>query len=139
MRSSKNMLIIISKGTSWDRGMLNYEIEKAVDYYQIPLIVAYVGYDFIHSPEKLCDLWPKSLSDRIRNSTAKYFHIAFRERLLWQLYHSLVCTVEEMIFLLLRTPLTLSKPILIRNISRSRFFESPHICGLILRKSKSKN
>ena len=28
MRSSKNMLIIISKDTSWDRGMLNFEIEK---------------------------------------------------------------------------------------------------------------
>ena len=33
MRSSKNMLIIISRDTSWDRGMLNFEIEKAVDYY----------------------------------------------------------------------------------------------------------
>ena len=45
MRSSKNMLIIISKDTSWDRGMLNFEIEKAVDYYEIPLIVAYVGWE----------------------------------------------------------------------------------------------
>lgn len=80
MRSSKNMLIIISEGTSWDRGMLNYEIEKAVDYHEIPLIVAYVGYDYILAPEKLCDLWPKSLSDRIRNGTAKCIHIPFREK-----------------------------------------------------------
>ena len=56
MRSSKNMLIIISKDTSWDRGMLNFEIEKAVDYYEIPLIVAYVGYEYILAPAKLSRL-----------------------------------------------------------------------------------
>ena len=51
--------------------MLNYEIEKAVDYYEIPLIVAYVGYEYILAPAKLSDLWPKALSERISNGTAK--------------------------------------------------------------------
>mgnify|MGYP002725631846 FL=1 len=80
MRSSKNMLIIISKDTSWDRGMLNFEIEKAVDYYEIPLIVAYVGYEYILAPAKLSELWPKALSERISNGTAKCIHIPFKEK-----------------------------------------------------------
>ena len=79
MRSSKNMLIIISRDTSWDRGMLNFEIEKAVDYYEIPLIVAYVGYEYILAPTKLSELWPKALSERISNGTAKCIHIPFKE------------------------------------------------------------
>ena len=45
MRNSKNMLIIISEDTNWNRGMLNFEIEKAVDYYNIPLIIAYAKYN----------------------------------------------------------------------------------------------
>lgn len=80
MRSSKNMLIIISRDTSWDRGMLNFEIEKAVDYYEIPLIVAYVGYEYILAPTKLSELWPKALSERISNGTAKCIHIPFKEK-----------------------------------------------------------
>lgn len=47
MRNSKNMLIIISEDTNWNRGMLNFEIEKAVDYYNIPLIIAYAKYNKI--------------------------------------------------------------------------------------------
>lgn len=80
MRSSKNMLIIISEDTSWDRGMLNFEIEKAVDYYEIPLIVAYTGYKYILAPRELSGLWPKALSERILNDTAKCIHIPFREK-----------------------------------------------------------
>ena len=80
MRSSKNMLIIISQDTSWDRGMLNFEIEKAVDYYEIPLIIAYVGYQYILAPKQLSELWPKALSERIFNGTAKCIHIPFREK-----------------------------------------------------------
>lgn len=41
IRNSKNILIILSEDTNWNRGMLNYEIEKTVDYYKLPLIVAY--------------------------------------------------------------------------------------------------
>lgn len=80
MRSSKNMLIIISPDTSWDRGMLNFEIEKAVDYYEIPLIIAYVGYQSILAPQELRSLWPKALTIRIDNGTAKCIHIPFKEK-----------------------------------------------------------
>lgn len=80
MKDSKNMLIIISDDTSWDRGMLNFEIEKAVDHYKIPLIVSYVGYDYILAPRQLSSLWPKALSERISNQVAKCIHIPFKEK-----------------------------------------------------------
>lgn len=80
MINSKNMLLIISDVTNWDRGLLNYEIEKAIDYYKIPLIVAYTGYDMILNPSLLREKWPKSLLDRIDKGLAKCIHIPFKEK-----------------------------------------------------------
>lgn len=79
MKNSKSMLLIISQDTNWDRGMLNFEIEKAVDYYKIPLIIAYTGYQYILSPYELSHMWPKALSERIHNKTAKCIHIPFKQ------------------------------------------------------------
>ncbi|MCC0669213.1 TIR domain-containing protein [Clostridioides sp. ZZV14-6153] len=79
MRNSKNMLLIVSEDTNWDRGMLNFEIEKAVDYYKMPIIIAYTGYAYILNPIGLEKLWPKALYDRIKNNTAKCIHIPFKE------------------------------------------------------------
>ncbi|MCQ6557244.1 TIR domain-containing protein [Paenibacillus mendelii] len=50
MKNSKNMLLIISDDTNYDRGLLNFEIEKAVDYYELPLIIAYPEYRSILNP-----------------------------------------------------------------------------------------
>ncbi|MBT2700441.1 hypothetical protein J7E79_24190 [Bacillus sp. ISL-40] len=80
MRNSKNMLLIISKDTSWDRGMLNFEIEKAVDYYELPIIIAYTGYDYIVNPSLHEAKWPKALYERIMNQSAKCIHISFKEK-----------------------------------------------------------
>ncbi|MDA9009060.1 hypothetical protein N9K16_03765, partial [Alphaproteobacteria bacterium] len=44
LSGSKNCLIILSDKTRKTGSMLSYEIEKAVDYYNLPLIVAYPGY-----------------------------------------------------------------------------------------------
>lgn len=82
MRNSKNMLLIISKDTNFDRGMLNFEIEKAVDYYKIPIIVAYTGYNYILNPEALRNSWPKALKERIEDCTARCIHIPFREKVI---------------------------------------------------------
>lgn len=79
MKDSKNMLIILSEDTSWDRGLLNYEIEKAVDYYKIPLIIAYTGFNSIVKPRELESRWPKALAKRISNNTAKCIHIPFKQ------------------------------------------------------------
>jgi len=81
MKESKNMLLILSDDTSWDRGLLNFEIEKAVDYYKIPLIIAYTGFDYIYNNvDTLKDKWPKALSERIESGTANCIHIAFKEK-----------------------------------------------------------
>ena len=80
MRNSKNMLIILSEDTNYDRGMLNFEIEKAVDVYEIPLIIAYTGCDSLLKARKYSDRWPKALKERITNGTAKAIHIAFKEK-----------------------------------------------------------
>ncbi|WP_313638317.1 TIR domain-containing protein [Paenibacillus sp.] len=80
MRNSKNMLLIISKDTNWDRGMLNFEIEKAVDHYKIPLIVTYTGYDYILNPSLLNEKWPKALNERIYNHSARCIHIPFKQK-----------------------------------------------------------
>lgn len=80
MRNSKNMILIISDDTNWDRGMLNFEIEKAIDLYEIPIIVAYAGENSVINPVQLSSKWPKALYERIVNKTAKCIHIPFREK-----------------------------------------------------------
>jgi hypothetical protein len=80
MSKSKNMLVIISTKTNWDMGMLNFEIEKAIDYYELPIIVAYSGYKSILNPGSHADKWPKALHERIKNKAAKCIHIPFREK-----------------------------------------------------------
>lgn len=79
MRNSKNMLVIISDDTNWNRGLLNYEIEKAVDLYNLPLIVVYPKFNKIRNANSLSDKWPKSLKDRIENGTAKCIHVPFKK------------------------------------------------------------
>ncbi|WP_042167662.1 TIR domain-containing protein [Paenibacillus gorillae] len=80
MKNSKNMLLIISKDTNWDRGMLNFEIEKAIEYYNIPIIVTYPGFMSILHPASHKNKWPKALNERIENKTAKCIHIPFKEK-----------------------------------------------------------
>lgn len=79
MRNSKNMIIIISDDTNWNRGMLNFEIEKAIDYYKLPLIVVYTKCDKIRNASLLAEKWPKALKERIDNGTAKCIHVPFKK------------------------------------------------------------
>lgn len=80
MRNSKNMLLIISDNTNWDRGMLNFEIDKAVNFYKIPIIVAYTGENHVLNPKELSYKWPCNLDKTIKDGTAKCIHIAFKEK-----------------------------------------------------------
>ena len=43
LSASKNFLLIISDNTNYDRGILNWKIEKAVDYYELPIIIVYLA------------------------------------------------------------------------------------------------
>ena len=78
LAASKNMVVIISGDTRKTGSMLTYEIEKAVDSYGIPLIVAYTEYTSILAPAQLRGSWPHALTERIDNKSVKAIHIPFR-------------------------------------------------------------
>lgn len=80
MRSSKNMLLILSNSTNYDRGMLNFEIEKVVDLYKIPIIVTYTGCDYVLDSTIYASRWPKALKERIDNGTVKAIHMHLKKR-----------------------------------------------------------
>ena len=82
LAASKNCIVILSDDTRKTGSMLSYEIEKAVDFYKIPLICVYVGYDTIYAPKELSNRWPNSLTARINNGTANAIHVAFKKEIL---------------------------------------------------------
>lgn len=77
LRASKNMLMILTKNTRYTGSVLSYEIEQAIDTYEIPLIIAYPEYSSILNVDSYSDLWPKALADRINNAGTEAIHIAF--------------------------------------------------------------
>ena len=80
MRNSKNMLVIISNETNYNRGLLNWEIETAVNDYNLPIIVAYTGEtNFSYLTERLIQRLPKNLKEYVVNNTAKVAHIPFTQ------------------------------------------------------------
>ena len=74
---SKNMLIVLTRQTRKSGSMLSFEIQKAVDYYELPLIISYPEYKYILNVESHRDVWPDALRIRIDNRTAKAIHIPF--------------------------------------------------------------
>lgn len=79
LRASKNMLVILTKDTRYTGSVLSFEIEQAIDNYQIPLIIAYTEYSSILNVDVLSNLWPKSLADRINKTETEAIHIAFKK------------------------------------------------------------
>lgn len=79
LSASMNFLLIITDETNYDRGILNWEIEKAVDCYKLPIIISYPGYPKILAPSELRDMWPKALRERIDNKCAYCTHVPFKK------------------------------------------------------------
>ena len=80
LRNSKNMVLIIGETTRYDTDWVPFEIEKAVDTYKIPIIVAYTEYkNPIRNPSALSPYWPAALASRIADGTAGAIHIPFRK------------------------------------------------------------
>ncbi|MBL4696374.1 MAG: hypothetical protein JKY77_06420 [Rhizobiaceae bacterium] len=79
LNASKNCLVILSDDTRATGSMLSYEIEMAVDYYEIPLIITHTGYAGIYEAKSLSQRWPNALTDRINNFTARAIHIPFKK------------------------------------------------------------
>lgn len=79
LKNSKNMVLIIGETTKNAKVWVPFEIEQAVDRYNIPIIAAYTGYCPVLEPKKFWPLWPKALADRINNGTAAVIHIPFKK------------------------------------------------------------
>jgi hypothetical protein len=77
LRASKNMLVILTKSTRYTGSVLSYEIEQAIDTYNIPLIIAYPEYSSILNVDALKPLWSEALSSRINKAGIEAIHIAF--------------------------------------------------------------
>ncbi len=94
-RASKNMVVLLSDKTNWDRGVLNWEIEQAVDVYEIPLIIVYNGYNPILVPSELESYWPKALKEKIKDNTAKCIHIPFKQKPLFEAINQFTVQYQE--------------------------------------------
>lgn len=79
LRNSKNMVLIIGETTRYDTDWVPFEIEQAIDNYEIPIIAAYTGHDYILVPKQLSALWPTALATRINNSNARVIHVPFKK------------------------------------------------------------
>jgi hypothetical protein len=80
LRNSKNMVLIIGETTRFDTDWVPFEIEKAVDEYRIPIIIAYTVFgNAIRNPAALAGYWPPALKARIDNRTASAIHIPFKQ------------------------------------------------------------
>ena len=81
MMNSKNMLVIVSSQTNRNRGLLNWEIEQAVETYKLPRIVAYVGVENLNAFSlHLYKNWlPDKLLKYVNANTASVAHIPFSQ------------------------------------------------------------
>jgi len=80
LSNSKNMVLIVGETTRFDTDWVPLEIEKAVDGYQIPIIVAYTMYSgAVRKPSAFSGYWPAALSSRISNGTASVIHVPFKQ------------------------------------------------------------
>lgn len=83
LRNSKNMVLIIGYTTLLDTDWVPFEIGKAVDDYQIPIIAAYTMMEKpVRTPTALSPYWPPALASRIHNETASVIHIPFKQEAL---------------------------------------------------------
>lgn len=79
---SKNVVVILSEETRKSGSSLSYEIEMAVDTYELPLICAYTGYNSIFNPRELSGRWPNALTQRIDSLAVNAIHIPFKKNAL---------------------------------------------------------
>lgn len=82
LAASKNCVVFLSDDTRKSGSMLSYEIELAVDKYEIPLICVYTGCEIICEPSELSKRWPDAMTKRIESRAARAIHIPFKKSIL---------------------------------------------------------
>ena len=89
MRNSKNMLVIISDDTNFDRGLLNWEIRTAQDKFDLPIIVAYAGEQYLpRLTDELIEKLPKEIRGDVMFGGNHYVHIPFtKDRIMRAIDH----------------------------------------------------
>ena len=94
LRNSKHLLLIIGETTKNDTDWVPFEIRYAVDDCDIPIIAAYVHYEYIMDPKALDPLWPAALKKRINDGTARVIHIPFKKEPLKAAINSFDCNTK---------------------------------------------
>lgn len=80
MRNSRNMVLIVGDATRFDKDWVPLEIEKATDFYKIPIIVTYTRLSMpVRDPKALSEFWPSALKTRIENNTVGAIHIPLKQ------------------------------------------------------------
>lgn len=80
LRMSKQMVVIISSSTRESGSVLSYEIRRAIDVDNIPLIIAYPEQGPITSINDLSGVrswWPMALRSRIDANSGYFLHVPF--------------------------------------------------------------
>ena len=80
--NSKHMVLIIGETTKHDDDWIPFEIEYAVDVCKLPIIIAYLDYNYILAPSELSYKWPPALKKRIENNSVSAIHIPFKKALI---------------------------------------------------------
>lgn len=96
LRSSKNMIVIISSMTRRAGSLLSYEIQMAVDRFYLPLVVVYPEYRIVRDAMALSDMWPNALRVRVRNRKAMAIHLGFKQRLVMDAIKSFGVNGEQL-------------------------------------------
>ncbi|MFT0715583.1 TIR domain-containing protein [Flagellimonas lutimaris] len=81
-KKSKVLFLIVTENASINRGLLNWEIEKAVKNFGLPIIVCYPKYTKIKWPSFHKNKWPLKLKEFIENEEVKTIHIPFKKDLI---------------------------------------------------------
>jgi len=79
LRNSKHLLLIIGETTRFDTDWVPFEIQQAVDTYELPIIAVYLGFNYIMAPSELRPLWPKAFQERIDAKLVRAIHIPFKK------------------------------------------------------------
>lgn len=79
LEASRNVLVILSGETRMSGSLLSFEIEEAVDTFNLPLILAYIDYKAVAEPSELSGYWPNALRQRINSGVARAIHIPFNK------------------------------------------------------------